>query len=42
MEESVCKHRDQQGFNLQNIRTAHTSQQQKKLQLNRKLGRVPK
>ena len=29
MEESICKPCDQQGLNIQNIQTAHTSQQQK-------------
>ena len=43
MEESICKPCDQQGLNIQNIQTAHTSQQQKKKpQPNQKMGRVPK
>ena len=40
--ENICKRFNQQGLNFQNIQTAHTTQQQKHKQPNRKMGRTPK
>ena len=40
--ENICKWRDQQGINLQNIQTAHAAQYQKNKQPNQNLGRRPK
>ena len=39
--ENICKLCDQQGVNIQNIQTAHTTQYQKKKQPNQKMGRRP-
>ena len=39
MGENICKWCERQGLNLQNIQTAHTTQQQKNKQPNRKMGR---
>ena len=39
--ENICKWCNRQGLNLQNIETAHTSQQQKNKQPNGKMGRRP-
>ena len=39
MGENICKWYDRQGLNLQNIQTAHTTQQQKNKQPNQKMGR---
>ena len=42
MGKNICKWCDQQGLYLQNIQTAHTTQQQNNKQPNRKMGRRPK
>ena len=42
MGENSCKWYNQQGLNLQNIKTTHTTQHQKKTQPNWKMGRRPK
>ena len=42
MGENICKRCDRQGFNLQNIQTAHAAQYQKNKQPNQKIGRRPK
>ena len=41
MEESICKWRDQQGFNLQIIQRAHTTQQQQTKTTQLKNGQKP-
>ena len=42
MGENICKQWDQQGLKFLNIQTAHTTQQQKTKQPNRKIGRRTK
>ena len=42
MGENVCKQCDRQRLNFQNMRTAHTTQQQQQKQPNKKMGRRPK
>ena len=39
MGENICKWCNRQGPDLQNIQTAHTTQQQEKKQTNQKMGR---
>ena len=41
MTENICKWWDQQGVNMQNMQTVHTTQYWKK-QSNQKMGRRPK
>ena len=42
MRENICKQCGQQGVNIQNIKTAHTTQYQKNKQPNLKMGGGPK
>ena len=42
MGENVCKWCNQQGINLQNLKTAHVAQYQKNKQPNQKMGRGSK
>ena len=42
MEENICKWWNWQGITLQNLQTAHESQQKKGKQPNQEMGRRPK
>ena len=42
MGENICKRCNQQGFNFQNVQTAHAAQYKKNKQPNQKMGRKPK